>query len=179
MGCIRPEAVGDEIVMDVTRDTMSTEYLVTYSRAVDAIEEGIKSVLAHHGYVCEFAPHTDLLGTESEVLLVKVIHYATTKPRVRPDRHLIVAIELSNVACPDRPGLRTLTFRSTSGRSALSYAIQVLVAAALAEAIDGEFVDPQLGLILKAPNALKHALDEIAKRAPPHDLREAEFVGWT
>lgn len=107
-----------------------------------------------------------------------MMHYATTKPRVRPDRHFIVAIELSNVACPDKERSRTLTFRSTSGRSALTYAIQILVAAALAEAVDGEFVDPQLGLILKVPNALNHALDEIAKRTPPHDLREIEFVGW-
>lgn len=157
---------------------MSLEYLVTYHRVVDAIEERVNHILAHHGYVCEFAPNTDLLDTENEGLLIKVTDYATTKPRVRPDRHFIVCIGLSNMPCPDKPGLRNLTFRTTTGSSKLSRTLQILVAAALAEAVDGEIEDPQYGLILKAPNAVNYALDEIARRTPPHDLREAEFVGW-
>ena len=97
---------------------------------------------------------------------------------MRPERQFIVGLELSDMHCSNKQGSRTLTFRSTIGLSPLSYARQILVAAALAETAVGELEYPQEGLILKAPHTVTYALDQISRREPPHDLRESEFVVW-
>ena len=156
---------------------MSSECEVTYQDEPIEVENQVLQILSRCGYECEFAPNTRLLSSETEYVLLRVSGYPSPKPRVRPERTFLVQVGIGNIT-PAQDGTHKFGTRTTSGRSRLEFALQVLIAAAVAEITVGELFDPQQDKRLAANTSVAYALSMLQSREPPHDLREREFTSW-
>jgi len=138
------------------------------------------------GYKCELSPDFSFSITDERFFGIKVLDYPSEKPRVKPERNFIVCIGaeelLSNNFEIDEPiwanSKQKLIFRSSAGRSNLTYAMQNLLCGYLAQETNGYLYDPQQGDLLGPAEAVRNELESIKKYGAPHDLREQEFHDW-
>ena len=165
---------------------MSSEKLVLIGDSSLPDMDGFTQFLDSLGYKCELSPGFSFSITDEGYFGIRVIDYPSEKPRVKPERNFIVYIDaeelLSNNFEIDEPiwanSKQRLLFRSSVGRSNLTYAMQNLLCGYLVQETKGCLYDPQQDKLLGSEEAVKNELDSIKKYGAPHDLREQEFHGW-
>jgi hypothetical protein len=130
-----------------------------------------KPALAQRGIVVEFPPGFKLENS-SAVLVVKVLAAPASLTRLQVSRLVAGYFE---VWC-DEEGFG---FRTASGRTTVDFALQCLCAAALAEHLDGLYVDPQMGESARGNDAFRLAMAEIGQFIEdPDEEVFRDFIDW-
>jgi len=142
----------------------------TAKRPADVVEIW-KEALAGRGIVAEFPPGFSIESCRGPLVL-KVL--SAPKNLVGVDLADTVAAYFEVWADEDGVG-----FSTASGRTTVDFAVQCLCAAALAEAVDGVYVDPQMGESAKGSDAYRLAMEEINYFiSEPGEAVHRKFVDW-
>ena len=119
---------------------MSTEFkVITKQRSVNL--NAVVDQLSASGYACELKQALDTQDDIPQILYIKVVRYPTVKPRVRPERNILVSIEIDVLQPEANDESFCLTVRSSAGRSRLTFSIQIMIAAIIAQINCGTFID--------------------------------------
>lgn len=130
-----------------------------------------KPALARRGMTVEFPPGFSLESC-SGVLVVKVLSAPSNLTRIEVKSAVAGYFEL----WADDEGFG---FSTASGRTTVDFALQCLCAAALAEHLDGVYVDPQMTESARGAEAFGLAMEEINYFiSEPDEEVFREFVDW-
>jgi len=130
-----------------------------------------KSALAQRRMAVEFPPNFNLENS-SGVLVMKVLSAPSELTRLEVTTPVAGYFEFWG----DEEGFG---FRTASGRTTVDFALQCLCAAALAEHLDGVYVDPQMNESARGAEAFRLAMAEIDYFvSEPNEKVFRDFIDW-